>query len=788
MQRIPKQLIGSVRKSISSRFLAHCSLVSTARWLGSAISQTGPHLAMSYSKLALVGTVSAFLLFCTPSFAQVGNDTCANAEDLGNPPIGPIAFNTNSATPSGVNPGCGGATAPRDIWYKLTPSAAGDHTFSTCNNAAYDTRLALFDSCGGVAIDCNDDSSGCAGFTSLLKIPNLSPLSDYFLQVGGYQGASGIGSISVTWLPTMGPDIAVSGVGGTTIGPDDFGLFGTSGGIRGYAFATTSCNVGDMEVNWFQGIGNDHPLIAQNLFRVDNGRIEQLGYSFLKHGFCAFDEPGCGACQAGTCDTLGVGCADTYWASLNIGSDGAAKHSVNATTGTYVGNPGPTTDPMAIRGMLQVKTAEMTGSLIAESQYVSAHDHSFGLARNNASWRQASVNGSGDLSSASSVMMFDPAIYAWNALSGATINEVPNMDEGGTDVHGWFFVGYDVTSLGGGLHRYEYAVQNFNSDRSGRAFEIPVQNATILTDVYFRDVDHHSGDPYSNTDWSFSHANNTARWETQTYAQNHNANALRWGTLYNFGFTANVSPQTVSAEIELFKPGSGSVLNTNVDGPNQNTVADCNNNGIEDFHDISSGLSNDSNDNGVPDECEVDCNANGVFDTTDIASGTSDDVNSNGIPDECEHDHSAYGFCIAGPCGNDFPAAGCLTSTGVGASIVATGSGSVTSDDLFLAMSGLPANEFGLFFAAPIQGAGFPFGDGIRVAVGSTTRFPIQNSGGAGSMLFGPVVSYANSNILGSGMITAGSIWNFQGWFRDPHGPCGSSFNLTHGLSVDFTP
>ncbi|MBT7352162.1 MAG: hypothetical protein HN811_06840, partial [Phycisphaerae bacterium] len=32
----------------------------------------------------------------------------------------------------------------------------------------------------------------------------------------------------------------------------------------------------------------------------------------------------------------------------------------------------------------------------------------------------------------------------------------------------------------------------------------------------------------------------------------------------------------------------------------------------------------------------ADCNENGVADACDIASGTSDDSDGNGIPDECE--------------------------------------------------------------------------------------------------------------------------------------------------------
>ena len=76
---------------------------------------------------------------------------------------------------------------------------------------------------------------------------------------------------------------------------------------------------------------------------------------------------------------------------------------------------------------------------------------------------------------------------------------------------------------------------------------------------------------------------------------------------------------------------------------------DCNQNGVNDHCDITSGLSSDCNGNdipdecepdcdgdGVPDSCESDCNGNGIPDECDIGSGFSEDCNGNGIPDECD--------------------------------------------------------------------------------------------------------------------------------------------------------
>src|SRR5207249_7957193 len=45
-------------------------------------------------------------------------------------------------------------------------------------------------------------------------------------------------------------------------------------------------------------------------------------------------------------------------------------------------------------------------------------------------------------------------------------------------------------------------------------------------------------------------------WNTETFAQNQNANAIRWGTLYNFRFDADQPPQAANATVGFFKTGS----------------------------------------------------------------------------------------------------------------------------------------------------------------------------------------------------------------------------------------
>jgi len=69
-------------------------------------------------------------------------------------------------------------------------------------------------------------------------------------------------------------------------------------------------------------------------------------------------------------------------------------------------------------------------------------------------------------------------------------------------------------------------------------------------------VDYHSGEPFDGTDWTPTVTTSSVSWTTSAYAVNPNANALRWGTLYNFRFDANVAPGTSPVVIGLFRPGS----------------------------------------------------------------------------------------------------------------------------------------------------------------------------------------------------------------------------------------
>src|SRR5262249_17299429 len=164
---------------------------------------------------------------------------------------------------------------------------------------------------------------------------------------------------------------------------------------------------------------------------------------------------------------------------------------------------------------------------------------------------------------------------------------------------GLFLLSAKSTALGGGFWHYEYAIENMNSNRAAVSFSIPIDPSATVQNIGFHDVDYHSGEPFAGTDWNGVFSNGAVTLSTQDFNTNKNANALRWGTLYNFRFDANRQPQTVNATLGLFRPGSPGAMNPSTVGPTP-TQADCNHNGIPDTIDLQNGTSPDCDGDGRP--------------------------------------------------------------------------------------------------------------------------------------------------------------------------------------------
>jgi hypothetical protein len=147
------------------------------------------------------------------------------------------------------------------------------------------------------------------------------------------------------------------------------------------------------------------------------------------------------------------------------------------------------------------------------------------------------------------------------AWAGATVSQV-QPDPG---IDGIWFMGYKVTNPSAGVWHYEYALYNQNLDRAIQSFSVPVGPGVNITNIGFHAPPQHPGWAndgtqgdlgYSSTPWTVNQVAGSITWNCETFAQNENANAIRWGTLYNFRFDADQPPQTTNATVGYFKTGS----------------------------------------------------------------------------------------------------------------------------------------------------------------------------------------------------------------------------------------
>ena len=85
---------------------------------------------------------------------------------------------------------------------------------------------------------------------------------------------------------------------------------------------------------------------------------------------------------------------------------------------------------------------------------------------------------------------------------------------------------------------------------SNIGFHAPIQHPGWANDGTF------NSQGYSSTPWTVTQDASSITWSTETFAQNQNANAIRFGTLYNFRFDADQAPNPTNAMVGYFKTGS----------------------------------------------------------------------------------------------------------------------------------------------------------------------------------------------------------------------------------------
>ena len=537
---------------------------------------------------------------------------------------------------------------------------------------------------------------------------------------------------------SSGPDLVLTAIPGVA-------NYAASGGFDALAVGYDVTNVGNTWANFFANT-SAHPVFGSGIYKlatVDGAtRFEQLGTSWLQHGFFALSNGSVCTCTPTDGTHLGVGCTDPSTAARNGTQTGLGpRWQVDAASGTF---PYPPANPAwsgstARRLRVAVADLEPIGGpggvrYFVEKQVVSADDAAAGNGANNATWREVAATqsaGEWSFSALGSTRREEPALRAWKEAD--PLVQITSVDVPGD---GRFHLGWRVTPVAGGRWRYDYALHNLSSTRAARSFEVPVAPNVALSALGFHDVAHHSGDGIGNldqegTDWTPSLSGGVLAWSTATFAQDPNGNALRWGTLYNFRFDADAPPVAGSVTIETFTVAGSVAIAADVPG--------------------SSGAPG-----------EILCSGDGI----DPAAAPCPCANAGALQHGCANSQVAAGARLAS-------------------------SGTASPDTVVLTASGELPTALSIFLQGDqVLSPGVPFGDGVRCAGGALRRLASDNAVGGTVSFPGPgdPSITARSAALGDPIAPGSTRW-YQTYYRDPDlgfcpAPSGDSWNVTNALRI----
>lgn len=389
---------------------------------------------------------------------------------------------------------------------------------------------------------------------------------------------------------------------------------GRDGSVVGLSLGTTSWNIGTRAAIWESVPDARHPVIAMNVYRLLDGRFEQIGQSWVKHGFYALSDRQCGGfCHATNGDFLGVGCTDTYTPGTNAYQSGLGpRFEINPWSGAYqytgsvlqTGLPGGDTGTSRrIRIHDDDFDPDLNGGAqyFYEAFYIVQDDAN---AMNNAAWKPFGIAGmQGDewvFDQSGQTDAPNPGFAIQSAYAGAEVTTLAQFFPvtRGFAPDGRCLLATNVIDNGDGTWRYEYALMNVDMDRQVGSFEIDAPFGVVISEVGC-DTPEHFGEPLNraasaggvpidNAPWSWQRTENSVRWSTTT-------NPLRWGTVHNFWFTANSGPiDSGAVKLGLFTPGVVNEVTglTPVPFAKARCEGDADGDGVVGFNDVVSVLAN----------------------------------------------------------------------------------------------------------------------------------------------------------------------------------------------------
>lgn len=274
--------------------------------------------------------------------------------------------------------------------------------------------------------------------------------------------------------------------------------YGAVGDYQSYSFGDVTCNIGDAPFT-YNANTNDHPVFASTIYRLSDGRFEQIGLGFVAHTFLPLQGNACGlGCNAGGLGMLGDGCSDTITPGLAGGqSNLGPRIEIDPWTGDFAypfTTINETGDATYKRVKARISDLSDTSALyFIETQYISNEETDADKRNNNASYRRVSFTPAsntpqmqGDTFAQRSV------IHAWRDHGLGPDMPDPEVLISSVSLpgDGVVHIGSRSTDLGDGTWRYDYAVQNQNASPGINALRIPLGFNRKVTNPTFHDVDY----------------------------------------------------------------------------------------------------------------------------------------------------------------------------------------------------------------------------------------------------------------------------------------------------------
>jgi hypothetical protein len=320
-------------------------------------------------------------------------------------------------------------------------------------------------------------------------------------------------------------------------------------------------NVGIGDVQWDAPLEEAHPMLAWAMYRESGDVFEQIGASTTKHAFYA-QNSGC-PCMGGNVLWAG-GCRDVYGVFTNEDRSNLAPrpeitaHPVDWDSCGSFFDPACDDDPDlptpadGLERRLHVAEADLQvagANYYFEAWYLVKDDIDI---FNTMGWRKVTPMGPGFWTfSLDTSLANGPSLDAWVPRGTLTANESAQVLDTGV---GELEVAAKVVDQGGGLHRYEYALMNFDYDRQLKSFSVPLAPGSSVTQIAFSDATDTASD-----DWTASVSAASVTWSAPA------SEGADWGEMRRMAFSVDQTPQV--SDVTLLPLEAGTPASLTVGAP-----------------------------------------------------------------------------------------------------------------------------------------------------------------------------------------------------------------------------